>query len=89
MELLAGLILEGAVVSGDAMFCQKELCAEVVDHTGDYLFVVKDNQPTLQAAIAEALETPVSPLKRSSSGRLGRARPSSTPSTATALRHAV
>jgi hypothetical protein len=63
VELLASLILEGAVVSGDAIFCQKELCAEVVDHKGDYLFVVKDNQPTLKATITEAFETPVSPLR--------------------------
>jgi hypothetical protein len=64
LELLAGLILEGAVVSGDAIFCQKELCAEVVQQKGDYLFVVKDNQATLRAAIDEAFDTPVSPLRR-------------------------
>jgi hypothetical protein len=62
LELLAQLILENAIVSGDAIFCQKEICAEVVEHKGDYLFVVKDNQPALKAAIAEAFETPVSPL---------------------------
>ena len=64
LQLLAQLILEDTLVSGDAMFCQKEICAEVVARKGDYLLVVKENQPSLRAAIAEAFETPVSPLRR-------------------------
>jgi hypothetical protein len=64
LELLAQLILENAIVTGDAIFCQKEICAEVVEHKGDYLLVVKDNQPSLKATIAEAFETPVSPRGR-------------------------
>ena len=62
-SLLASLILEGAVVTGDAISCQKELCADVVEHKGDYLFVVKDNQPSLKGGNAEAFEMPVSPLR--------------------------
>jgi hypothetical protein len=62
LELLAQLILENAVITGDAMFCQREICSTVVARGGDYLMVVKENQPSLKAAIKEAFETPVPPL---------------------------
>jgi hypothetical protein len=29
------------------MFCQRELCQQVLDSEGDYLIAVKGNQPTL------------------------------------------
>jgi hypothetical protein len=48
------LPLEGAVITGDAMFCQREICRAINDGEGDYLFVVKDNQPQLKASIAES-----------------------------------
>ena len=63
LELVAQLILENTVIVGDAIFCQKELCTAITQQKGDYLFVVKDNQPTLKAAIAEAFQTPISPLR--------------------------
>ena len=43
--------IKGRLVTGDAMFCHRELCEQIVDSGGDYLFVVKDNQPELKAAI--------------------------------------
>jgi len=46
-QLLTKLNLQGQVVTGDAMFTQVKLCAQIVAQGGDYLFVVKDNQPTL------------------------------------------
>ena len=49
--LLARLNLRGQVVTGDAMFAQTKLCAQIVAQGGDYLFVVKDNQPTLASDI--------------------------------------
>lgn len=63
LELLAQLILENAVITGDAMFCQRDICEAVVKQGGDYLFVVKENQPSLAAAIEEAFKTPVPPLR--------------------------
>jgi len=63
LSLLASLILEGTVIVADAAFCQREFCAQVVSPGGDYLVVVKDNQPALKAAIQEAFETPVPPLR--------------------------
>ena len=54
LALLKELPLEGAVVTGDAIFCQREICRTITDGHGDYLFVVKDNQPELKADIAES-----------------------------------
>jgi hypothetical protein len=52
LELLGILPLEGKVVTGDAMFCQKDVCAKVLEGGGDYVFTVKDNQPQLHFNIA-------------------------------------
>jgi hypothetical protein len=54
LTFLKELPLEGAVITGDAIFCQRELCQTIIDGKGDYLFVVKDNQPELKADIAES-----------------------------------
>jgi DDE family transposase len=54
MVLLKGLPLDGAIVTGDAIFCQREICRHIRDANGHYVFVVKDNQPALKAAIAES-----------------------------------
>lgn len=62
--LLKQLPLEGAIVTGDAIFCQRGLCEEITDGGGDYAFVVKDNQPELKAAIAESFGE-LSPLRSS------------------------
>jgi hypothetical protein len=48
LELLKTLVLEGKVVVGDAIFCQREVCQQILDSGGDYFVVVKDNQPTLR-----------------------------------------
>jgi hypothetical protein len=52
LELLGILPLKGRVVLGDAMFCQRDLCAKIVEHGGDYLFTVKGNQLGLERDIA-------------------------------------
>lgn len=46
-QLLELLDLKGAVVTADAMGCQKAIAAKIVDQGGDYLLQVKDNHPTL------------------------------------------
>jgi len=63
LELLRTLVLKGRVITGDAMFCQREICQEVMKEGGDYFFVVKDNQPTLRAAIAAEFEPGFSPRR--------------------------
>lgn len=47
LELLKTIVLKGKVIVGDAMFCQRDLCEQIVDSGGDYFFTVKENQPGL------------------------------------------
>ena len=61
MKLLKTLVLKGKVITGDAMFCQRDLCQQIVDSGGDYLVMVKDNQPELKAAISAEFEPSFSP----------------------------
>ena len=46
-ELVGILDISGAILVADALHCQKESAAKVVAEGGDYLFAVKENQPTL------------------------------------------
>jgi predicted transposase YbfD/YdcC len=59
-ELLRLLDLSGALVTIDAMGCQREIAATIRERGGDYVLAVKLNQPTLyeqvRAAIDEGLE---------------------------------
>ena len=50
-KLLKCLDLRGKVVIGDAMQAQRELSVQVLAGGGDYLWIVKDNQPTLREDI--------------------------------------
>jgi predicted transposase YbfD/YdcC len=52
-RLLEALDLTGGVVTGDAMFTQRELCLQIVEAGGHFVFPVKGNQKTLQQAIAD------------------------------------
>lgn len=46
------------VLTGDALFCQRTLCRQVKDAGGDYLLLVKENQPALHDAIALLFDPP-------------------------------
>lgn len=61
LEILKSLVLEGRVVTGDAMFAQPDICRAIVDSGGDYLLVVKDNQTELKEAIEGDFIRPFSP----------------------------
>lgn len=61
LKLLETLELEDTVVTGDAIFCQKEITDKIVNKGGGYLFPVKDNQKTLKEDIETAFKWPVSP----------------------------
>lgn len=52
LELLGILPLQGKVVTGDAMFCQRDFCEKVIEQGGDYVLTVKENQPTVLMHIA-------------------------------------
>ena len=54
VPLLKDLSIEGVVVTGDAMHAQKATATHLVeDKKADYLFTVKENQPTLQQHIKD------------------------------------
>jgi len=61
LAMLKTLPLNGAVITGDAIFTQKAICKVITDGGGDYFFTVKGNQPALKADIAQAFR-PFSPL---------------------------
>jgi hypothetical protein len=56
-------VLEGRVITGDAAFCQRDLCRQGVADGDHYLIKVDDNQPTLKADIAAAFGPASSPLR--------------------------
>ena len=55
-RLLKSIDLKGKVVTGDAMFTQKELSRQVVEAGGDYVSPVKDNQSNLREALVSLFE---------------------------------
>ncbi len=61
--LLSQLDLKGVVVTGDAMFAQRNLSVQIVKDGGDYLWKVKENQPELLGDIKTLFNPP--PLSKS------------------------
>jgi predicted transposase YbfD/YdcC len=59
-QLLKMLDLHGALVSIDAMGCQKDIALQIRLGGGDYLLAVKDNQPTLHADVQACFENAMS-----------------------------
>jgi hypothetical protein len=55
LQLLGILPVKGNIVTGDALFCQRDLCAAILAAGGDYVFTVKDNQPSLVIDIGVGL----------------------------------
>ena len=55
LQLLDILPVKGNIVTGDALFCQRDLCAAIIAAGGDYVFTVKDNQPSLVIDIGAGL----------------------------------
>ena len=56
--LLTRIDWPGRVLSGDALFCQRALCQQVLAAGGDYLIVVKENQGTLYRDLALLFDPP-------------------------------
>ena len=56
--LVGRIAWPGRVLTGDALSCQRALCAQVLAAGGDYLVLVKGNQPTLRADIALLFDPP-------------------------------
>lgn len=71
LRLLETINLEGLVVTGDAIFCQRTITSRIVEKGGDFLFPVKDNQKDLREEIETAFREPVFP-PRGLAGPAGR-----------------
>lgn len=63
-NLLNCLDLRNKVVTGDAMHTQRQLSAQIVSMGGNFVWIVKDNQPKTLKAI-ELLFTPAQPITES------------------------
>ena len=56
--LLQHLVLEGRIVTMDALLTQRHIAQTIVDKGGDYVMIVKENQPHLRADIALVFTLP-------------------------------
>lgn len=61
-DLLLDLVLEGRAFTMDVLHTQRETAPNIVDGKGDYVMIVKENHPTLQADIALVFTGPDAPL---------------------------
>src|SRR5947209_5788149 len=68
-RLIAQIDWKGKVLTGDALYCQRCLCAAILLAGGDYLFLVKANQPQLFEDL-RLLFAPLSLPKRAGEGIL-------------------
>lgn len=75
-RLLELLDLHGALVTIDAMGCQKEIAKAIIHGGGDYVLTVKDNQPGLlrdiRASLGKALDSDFEGLRHDSYETEGR-----------------
>lgn len=55
-DLLSFLELKGAIVTIDAMGCQKSIAKQIVDGDADYVLALKENQPILYAEAKRILD---------------------------------
>lgn len=56
-ELLRLLVINGCIITIDAMGCQKAIAAQIIDQEADYVLAVKQNQPHLYADIQATFAT--------------------------------
>ncbi len=76
-EVLRGLVLEGRVVTVDALLTQREVARTIVRQGGDYVMTAKENQPDLLQAIHGMMATPAhlaAPIHTAEQGNRGHGR---------------
>jgi predicted transposase YbfD/YdcC len=66
-QILKMLCLQGVVVTADALNCQREIAAQVIEQGGDYVLALKANQGTLFADVQLFVDDPKTPLARAES----------------------
>src|SRR5437763_1793814 len=68
-RLIAHIDWKGKILTGDALYCQRWVCAAILLAGGDYLFIVKANQPHLLEDL-RLLFAPPAPAQRAGTGIL-------------------
>ena len=63
-KLLEMLSLKGAIVTTDALNCQRAIAQQIVDQGGDYVLALKGNQGTLHDDVRRFLDDPESNVSR-------------------------
>jgi predicted transposase YbfD/YdcC len=65
LRLLEDVVLDGRLVTGDAISCRRDLSRRIIDADGHYFRFVKENQPTplhdVQTAFAASVEADLPP----------------------------
>jgi predicted transposase YbfD/YdcC len=61
-EVLKNLVLEGRVVTMDAFLTQREVAKDILDGGGDYVMIVKENQPSLLDDVKTVFDGPFSQM---------------------------
>lgn len=56
-KLLELLVLEGTIITTDALNCQKSIAEKIVDKGADYVLALKENHPNLYTDVALYFET--------------------------------
>jgi predicted transposase YbfD/YdcC len=56
-ELLALIDMKGSIVSMDAMYCQKDICRQLMNKEADYVLSLKKNHATLYEDVSLYLDT--------------------------------
>jgi len=64
LDLLRHLVLEGRIVTMDALLTQRQIAQQIVDARGDYVMVVKENQRQLLDDIETVFALPPMPGER-------------------------
>ena len=73
-ELLDLLEIEDAIVTADAMSCQKKIVEKIHDGGADYTIALKGNQPELQAAAEDYFKTHAGAIPKAETTEKGHGR---------------
>jgi predicted transposase YbfD/YdcC len=66
-EVLMNLVLEGRIVTMDALLTQREVAKDILEGGGDYVMIAKENQPKLLDDVKTVFDGPFSHLLEKSS----------------------
>ena len=73
-KLLELLSLKGMIITADALNCQRQIAAQVIEPGGDYALALKGNQPALLDDVRRFLDDPETPLRTASETDAGHGR---------------